>query len=42
MAQNVTLSDPEHRIKMLDALRGFALLGILLVHIYQHFGIFSF
>lgn len=42
MAQNVTLSDPEHRIRMLDALRGFALLGILLVHIYQHFGIFSF
>ena len=42
MEQNVTLSDPAHRIKMIDALRGFALLGILLVHIHQHYGIFSF
>lgn len=30
------------RITVIDALRGFALLGVLIVHMMQHFGIFSF
>ncbi len=42
MEQTASLSDPKHRITMIDALRGFALLGILLVHMNQHYGIFSF
>ncbi len=42
MEQNTSLSDPKHRITMIDALRGFSLLGILLIHMNQHYGIFSF
>ncbi|WP_018472652.1 DUF418 domain-containing protein [Echinicola pacifica] len=36
-----TLSKPLKRINVLDALRGFALLGVVLIHMLQHFGIFS-
>ncbi|MCU4677316.1 DUF418 domain-containing protein [Catenovulum sp. 2E275] len=33
-----SLSSPLKRISVLDALRGFALLGIILMHMIQHFG----
>ncbi|HOY23365.1 MAG TPA: DUF418 domain-containing protein [Cellvibrio sp.] len=33
-----TLSSPLKRISALDALRGFALLGIIVMHLLQHFG----
>ena len=36
-----TLSKPLKRINVLDALRGFALLGVVLIHMLQHFGIYS-
>lgn len=39
MEQNKTSSS---RITVIDALRGFALLGVILMHMSQHFGIFSF
>lgn len=35
-----SLSAPLKRITVLDALRGFALLGVILIHMIQHFGIF--
>lgn len=42
MEQTKTSSTFLGRITVIDALRGFALLGVILVHMYQHFGIFSF
>lgn len=42
MEQNKTLSTPLNRITLLDALRGFALLGVILMHMLQQFSIFSF
>lgn len=36
-----SLSSPLGRIEILDALRGFALLGVILIHMIQHFGINS-
>ncbi|MFD1314626.1 DUF418 domain-containing protein [Namhaeicola litoreus] len=39
MEQNISLSTPLKRITVLDALRGFALLGVILMHMLQHFGI---
>lgn len=42
MEQNNSLSIPKHRITVIDALRGFALLGVILIHMMQHYGIFSF
>lgn len=41
MEQNKTISAPQSRIHVLDALRGFALLGVILMHMLQHFGVFS-
>lgn len=41
MKKNISLSSPLKRISVLDALRGFALLGVILIHMIQHFGIFS-
>ncbi|SNR35488.1 DUF418 domain-containing protein [Lutibacter flavus] len=41
MEENISLSSPLKRITVLDALRGFALLGVILIHMIQHFGIFS-
>jgi uncharacterized protein len=35
------LSSPLKRISVLDALRGFALLGVILMHMLQHFGVAS-
>ena len=35
-----SLSAPLKRITVLDALRGFTLLGVILIHMIQHFGIF--
>ena len=40
--EKVSLSTPLGRITVIDALRGFALLGVVLVHMTQHYGIFSF
>ncbi|WP_028297970.1 DUF418 domain-containing protein [Olivibacter sitiensis] len=42
MEQDKTLSTPLNRITVLDALRGFALLGVILMHMLQHYSIFSF
>lgn len=42
MEQEKTLSTPLERITVIDALRGFALLGVILMHMLQHYGIFSF
>jgi uncharacterized protein len=42
MKQDITLSTPLTRITVLDALRGFALLGVILMHMLQHYSIFSF
>lgn len=42
MEQNKSISTPLSRITVIDALRGFALLGVILMHMSQHFGIFSF
>jgi len=36
-----SLSSPLGRIDILDALRGFALLGVILIHMIQHFGMSS-
>lgn len=41
MEQNKTISAPQSRIHVLDALRGFALLGVILMHMQQHFGVYS-
>lgn len=41
MEQNKSISAPQNRIHVLDALRGFALLGVILMHMLQHFGVFS-
>lgn len=41
MEQNGIISAPQSRIHVLDALRGFALLGVILMHMMQHFGISS-
>lgn len=41
MEQSKTISAPQSRIHVLDALRGFALLGVILMHMLQHFGVFS-
>lgn len=40
--QNKTLSTPLSRVTLLDALRGFSLLGVILMHMLQQFSIFSF
>ncbi len=40
MGQNQTVKD--NRITVIDALRGFALLGVVLVHMQQHYSIFNF
>lgn len=42
MEQHKTLSTPLSRFTVLDALRGFALLGVILMHMLQQFSIFSF
>lgn len=42
MEQDRTLSTPLDRVTVLDALRGFALLGVILMHMLQHYSIFSF
>lgn len=39
MTNSISLSSPLKRISILDALRGFALLGVILMHMIQHFGI---
>jgi uncharacterized protein len=39
MEQTKSLSAPLKRITVLDALRGFALLGVILIHMLQRFGI---
>lgn len=41
MEQTDSLSTPKQRITVIDALRGFALLGVILIHMMQHYGIFS-
>lgn len=41
MEQIKTISAPQSRIHVLDALRGFALLGVILMHMLQHFGVYS-
>lgn len=41
MEKNISLSSPLNRIKVLDALRGFALFGVIIMHMLQHFGIRS-
>ena len=40
MKQDQTVKDT--RITVIDALRGFALLGVVLVHMQQHYSIFNF
>ena len=42
MEQQKTISTPLQRITVVDALRGFALLGVILTHMWQHYSIFSF
>lgn len=37
-----TQTEQNNRITIIDALRGFALLGVVLVHMQQHYSIFSF
>ena len=37
-----TISTPLQRITVVDALRGFALLGVILTHMWQHYSIFTF
>ncbi|WP_340152421.1 DUF418 domain-containing protein [uncultured Marivirga sp.] len=41
VSQPTTLTQPLKRITVLDALRGFALLGVILMHMLQNFGIFE-
>ena len=38
MNKNTSLSSPLNRITVLDALRGFALFGVIIMHMLQHFG----
>ena len=38
MKNNISLSAPLKRITVLDALRGFALFGVIIMHMLQHFG----
>jgi uncharacterized protein len=42
MEEQNTISTPLQRITVIDALRGFALLGVILTHMWQHYSIFSF
>lgn len=42
MDKNNILSTPLNRVTLLDALRGFSLLGVILMHMIQQFSIFSF
>lgn len=42
MEQNRPTSALTNRITVIDALRGFALLGVILMHMSQHYSIFSF
>ena len=42
MEQEQKKSTSLRRITVLDALRGFALLGVIVTHMLQHYGIFSF
>lgn len=39
---NTTLTLPKKRIEVIDALRGFALMGIMLIHCLEHFDAFGF
>jgi uncharacterized protein len=39
MEKKLSLSAPLKRISVLDALRGFALFGVIIMHMLQHFGI---
>lgn len=41
MEHTRSLSSPLKRITVLDALRGFALLGVILIHMLQRFGIYA-
>lgn len=41
MEKNSAISLPSGRITVIDALRGFALLGVIITHMLQRFGIFS-
>ncbi len=41
MEQNDAISLPSKRITVIDALRGFALFGVIITHMLQRFGIFS-
>ncbi|MEG1543212.1 MAG: DUF418 domain-containing protein [Tannerellaceae bacterium] len=42
MKQEKAITIPLRRITVIDALRGFALLGVIVTHMLQHYGIFSF
>ena len=42
MEEQKIISTPLQRITVIDALRGFALLGVILTHMWQHYSIFSF
>lgn len=42
MEKEKTLSTPLARVTLLDALRGFSLLGVIIMHMLQQFSIFSF
>jgi uncharacterized protein len=42
MEEQKTISTDLQRITVIDALRGFALLGVILTHVWQHYSIFSF
>lgn len=42
MEEQKTISTTLQRITVVDALRGFALLGVILTHMWQHYSIFSF
>lgn len=42
MEEQKTILTPLQRITVIDALRGFALLGVILTHMWQHYSIFSF
>lgn len=41
MSLDQSISAPQQRIHVLDALRGFSLLGVILMHMLQHFGVYS-
>lgn len=41
MEQSKSISAPQSRIHVVDALRGFALLGVILMHMSQHFGVWT-